>query len=281
EKSGNEERPLIVFLSGSRAGFIRKDAIHGLVRSGYDILSLAYFGLKGLPQNLEAVPFEYLDGAIKWAKIRFPDRKIVLMGVSKGAEYALSYASYLPNVDGLIAYGPSAIVIPNHVGVPEEQAYHSSWTYQGQEVPFANIKRFDDPAGRILYNKYINPILLDEKELNHAEIKMGAVDFPIMLLSGKNDLVWPAYKMSRLLEDQMSALEKSELIKVIGYEDCGHQFLWFDEQEPSSKDVATSQTIRLEAIKKHRFPFGGTKKGTINAMIQSRTAVLDFLASID
>ncbi len=281
EKQGNEDKVLIVLVPGSRPGFIKQEALFGLVKSGYDVLSIAYFGYADLVPQLEAVPLEYLNNCIVWAQKRFPNRKIVLMGISKGAEYALSYASYFDRIDGLIAYSPSCLVIPNHVGVPENKAYHSSWTLEGEEIPFANIKRFDDPAGTLKYGKYIEPILADTAMLDQSIIKIERSTCPILLLSGKADSVWPAYQMSLILQNRAITEGQNQRIKHVAYENCGHQLFWWEDRVPQANEVVTSQTMRLRPIKKHRFKFGGTNEGTQKGMLASRKAALDFLDQLE
>ena len=102
--SKNSNRPLVIIVPGSGGSFIPNKKLFGLVTSGYDVLSIAYFGEKNLPKKIELVPLEYLKKVVLWSKNEFPEREIVLLGISKGAEYCLTFASNFDLIDGLICY---------------------------------------------------------------------------------------------------------------------------------------------------------------------------------
>ena len=273
----NIQNPIIVILPGSGNGLLPARELEGLVQEGYDVFSVAYQGQKLLPKRINRIPIEYLKKCIDWAQTKNEGtRKIILLGISRGAELALLYASKFDNIDGLIGYSPSNIVLPDHVGVDDTMPLLSSWTYQGRDIPFANIKRFDDEAGKIMYKKYIDPILKNRVNSSEGFIDVSKIKCPTLLLSGKADLVWPSYEMSEMMVEETKGLNT---IKSIGYENAGHQFLWFSEGEPTR--VATSQSLRLTGIKKHRFLYGGTEEGTKKAMIESRKEVLKFIDFID
>ena len=273
----NSLNPIIVLLSGSGGSFISDHAIKGLLLSGYDVFSLAYFGLKGLPSVIEHVPLEYVHQAISYVKKEAPDRKVVLLGISKGAELALCYASRYSAIDGLICYAPSSIVLPHHVKRNLDDPLKSSWTWKGEELPFAQLASFSDPPGEVVYKKYMVPVLFSDAELQKSSIAVEQIVCPVLLLAGKDDLVWPTYEMSLLARHRMLEQDSTKQVRLVGYDDCGHQFFWFSSGEPSA---TTSQSARITGIKKHRFIYGGTQAGTQRAMIASRNEVLEFLGSL-
>ena len=83
-------KPIILFVPGSGGSFIKDESLFGFSKDGFHIVSIAYFGQKKLPQQIEKVPLEYLDSIVKWTRRTYKGRKIVLLGISKGAEYGLS-----------------------------------------------------------------------------------------------------------------------------------------------------------------------------------------------
>lgn len=278
-KIENGANPILIILPGSGKALLDKEEISGIVADGYDVLSLAYYGKKHLPKRISKVPVEYVNKAVKWTRSKMdPGRKIVLTGISKGAELALLYASLYDNIDGLICYSPSILVLPDHVGIPDKTPLISSWTYQNKEVAFAAIRRFDDKAGKVLYKKYLEPLLDSLPEHPRGKINADQINCPTLLLSGKSDMVWPAYEMSELITRELKNKSPRRQIESIGYDDAGHQFFWFAEGQPER--VTTSQSVRLSGIKKHRFIYGGTEEGTKKAMLKSRKAVIDFLENI-
>jgi len=90
-------------------------------------------------------------------------------------------------------------------------------------------------------------------------------------------MVWPSYEMSEIMVADFQDADKESLVKSIGYIDAGHQFFWASAEEPEA--IPSVQSLRLTGIKKHKFPFGGTKEGTREAMMASRLDVLTFLSS--
>ena len=117
----NSDRPIIILLSGSGGSYMRNDVLYGIVQNGYDVFSTAYFGQGDQPREIEHVPIEYVDKVVKRLRRAYNNRKIIIMGISKGAELALLYASKFDGIDGLICYAPASLVIPNHVTVPKEK----------------------------------------------------------------------------------------------------------------------------------------------------------------
>lgn len=277
-KEGNHSEKVIIIVPGSGGGFIRDRAILGLVNQGYNVFSMVYFGESGLPKQIEQIPIEGIHKSIAWLKKEQEVKKIIVIGISKGAELSLLYASKFDDIDGLICYSPSNIILPNHVQIKKEKDFKSSWTYQGIEVPYAKLKLFKAPAGNVIYKSYIDPILKDEAELLKAEIEVEKIKCPLLLLSGKEDQVWPAYPMSKRMEKRIQAHASQTPINAIGYEDCGHQFLWFGTGEPQS--VTTSQSLWLSGFKRHRFIYGGSIEGTKKAMKDSKIKVFEFIAKI-
>lgn len=275
-KKGNETAPIVIILPGSGKNLMDTDEVAGLVQEGYDVFSIAYFGKRHLPERIAKVPIEYINSCIKWIKKKKnKERKIFLLGISKGAELGLIYASKFQNIDGLICYSPSNIVLPDHVGIDQDDLHVSSWTYEGKEIAFADIARFNEKAGEVIYKKYIDPVFETSFTSSKGLINVRMIDCPILLLSGKSDLVWPAYKMSEMMVKEIRQYGKNKNVISIGYKNAGHQFFWLNKEAPTK--VTTGQSTRLSGIKKHKFIYGGTREGTKAAMIESRKEVLKFL----
>ena len=277
-KANNSTRPLLIVVPGSGGSFIPSEKLFGLVLSGYDVLSIAYFGEKNLPKMIELIPLEYLQKVVLWSKSKFSGRKIVLLGISKGAEYSLAFASNFDLIDGLICYSPSSFILPNHIGLQDEGMQKSSWSLNGKELPFAELKSFNDKAGKIIYKKYIDLIFGNREQMMKSRIKVENIKCNLLLLSGKEDLVWPSSKMASMLKTEAEKSDEEYKVKQISYENCGHQFVWFDEKEPKTR--TEYQSMNLTGIKKHKFLYGGTHEGTIRAMVNSRNEVISFLKDI-
>ena len=103
----------------------------------------------------------------------------------------------------------------------------------------------------VVYKKYIDPIFNDKKQLEKSLIQIQNIDCNILLLSGKEDLVWPASRMAALLESKIDTSAYKHTFTHIPYEGCGHQFTWFNEEPP--KEKVAYQSTNLTGIKKHKF----------------------------
>ncbi|XP_036437895.1 acyl-coenzyme A thioesterase 5-like isoform X1 [Colossoma macropomum] len=71
-----------------------------LASKGFEVLALAYYGYQDLPKKVKKFDLEYFEEAITFLQ-RLPKVQrngIGILSISKGAELALSMASFLPNI---------------------------------------------------------------------------------------------------------------------------------------------------------------------------------------
>ena len=140
-------RPVAVLSLGGSGGGQTGDGLAALLAShGYTVLQLAYFGLKGLPDELRAIPLEYFQRALRWlgAQSGVDPGRVVVLGRSRGAELAvLLGATYPKLVAGVVAYAPSDAIVPG------------SWTVGGKPLPFSS-----NPDPRIPVERIRGPVLL-------------------------------------------------------------------------------------------------------------------------
>ena len=162
-------RPAIVRLGGSEGG-LPGDLTCALFAShGYPTLSLAYFGLPGLPPALSKIPLEYFKQALQWlaAQPGVDATRLTVLGSSRGGEAALILGAIYPEyVDSVIGLVPSSRVTG---GVP-----HPDWMLEGKALPFVTI-----PVERI----------------------RG----PVFALGAGNDAVWPSGLYVRAIGNRLRA----------------------------------------------------------------------------
>jgi pimeloyl-ACP methyl ester carboxylesterase len=107
ESAGIAPFPAVVVLGGSGGGFnLDKTAV--LSRHGFATLALAYFGIPPLPAWLHRIPLDYFEAALVrvGAQPEIDARRVGVLGVSRGAEFALLLAANFPQVvalDGALA----------------------------------------------------------------------------------------------------------------------------------------------------------------------------------
>jgi dienelactone hydrolase len=220
EKGG--PHPGILVLGGSEGGIRSAEANAALLASrGYAALAVAYFGMEGLPQRLVGVPLDYLKKAIDWMSARetIDRRRLAVFGGSKGGELALLLASRFPALKTVVAYVPSHVVWQGIGGAG------SSWTYQGQPVPYVPYKGMPSTRGAnqplSLMPFYLGS--LDNKEsVSKATIPVEKINGPVLVISGKDDQLWPSSIMADMVVARLKEHRHPFKFEHLAYESAGH-----------------------------------------------------------
>jgi len=192
-------------------------------QAGYPTLELGYFGTANTPSFLELIPLEYFFKAIEKFKA-YPDvgdKKIVIYGGSKGGELALLLGSVNPEINGVIAQVPSSVVFQAINFNSTEST--SSWSFHGEKVPFMPYAPFDYSSIKNLeyLDLYIKSIE-QKKYLDESTIKVENINGPILLLSGEEDKMWPATRMSNDIIKRLDKYEFQFGYEHISYKNAGH-----------------------------------------------------------
>jgi hypothetical protein len=173
------------------------------VNEGYCVMSLAYFGADGLPNDLRGIPLEYFAKAFHWLSTQenvIPN-DYALLGVSRGAELALLLGSRYPEVRTVVAIAPSSVVFP---GPPKGlldalRGQHSAWSFGGKEVTFVPIPfSWTTLRGMITgkRTRMFEKALQKKKAVEAAAIRVENIQGPILFVSFSRDQVWPSTWMS-------------------------------------------------------------------------------------
>jgi dienelactone hydrolase len=214
-KPSDKPRKALILLGGSEGGKSWSDQtayLERLVESGYYVMSLAYFGARGLPDDLRAIPLEYFAKAFRWLSVQkevIPDNYVV-MGVSRGAELALLLSSVYPQVKAVVAIGPSSVVFPGPpTGVLDAlRGQHSAWSLEGREVPFARVPySFATVRGMISgkRTRMFENALANARAVEKATIQVEKARGPILLVSFTKDQIWPSTFMCEQVLHRLTA----------------------------------------------------------------------------
>ncbi|MFA1819764.1 dienelactone hydrolase family protein [Virgibacillus oceani] len=104
--------PAIIILSGSDGGK-QEHAAALLASKGYSAFALSYFGVEGVPKDLENISLEYFQEATMWLKDHpYVNGDVNLIGYSRGAELALLLGATFDDYKSIIAGAPSAYITP-------------------------------------------------------------------------------------------------------------------------------------------------------------------------
>ena len=282
-------RPAVVVFGGQEGGLLGEGVAAALAKRGFAALALAYFGIRSLPLELVEIPLEYFAGAVRWLRSQ-PEtdgRRVALMGGSKGGELALLLgAAYPGDVRAVVGYAPSAVV---YQGVSFDPWYsvrgvRSPWTYRGEPVPFVDAwpRPFDfvrltaiplpawpffavcpAPNYPVSFRRaYERPLEHDGAAVAAATIPVEKIRGPVLLVSGTDDQIWPATRLSEMAVERLRANGHPFPYEHLRYEGVGHMIL-----PPGLGRVPTPPFLEV----------GGTPQADRRASEDSGKKVLAFL----
>ncbi len=221
----SEPRPAIIVLSGSDGGFYESVA-QLFAEKGFVALALAYFNADGLPKNLENIPLEYFLQGIHWLQSQpyVKSDQIHLYGPSRGGELVLLLASTFPDeFSSVVAVVPSCVT---YGGVPNEKM--PSWTLAGKPIPAAPSPSREDVYQQLRTQKAVNlaKIFLAKMQnrpaFEAAMIKVENIRCPVLLISGKDDKMWPSSIYGELIMQRLDTMGSSISRQHLCYEMVGH-----------------------------------------------------------
>jgi uncharacterized protein len=257
-----QHRTTVIMLNGSDGGIPSARDADDLARSGYTVLSLAYFKNwggqpDGVPAALREIPLEYFYRAIDWLKgqPQVDRHKVVLMGQSRGAELALLLGSRRSDIAGVIAFSPSSYVW-HAVGMAGAPA----WTWKGKPVPY-RASAADTKLS--LYDQFVKA-----GPMAAARIPVEDIRAPVLLLSSKTDGVWPA---SSYADEITTALRsRQRQVQNVQFDDASHLLMGTGPGMTQFQIPGTTKT----------FDFGGTAEGNAKARAAAWSAVKQYLADL-
>lgn len=210
----------ILMLGGSEGGYPNSDSDFYTSR-GFSLLEVAYFGTENTPKMLEMIPLEYFEKVLSYYKAlpEIQNKKIVVIGVSKGAELALLLASKYQEIQGVIAKVPSSVVFQSIGGM------QSSWSNKGESIPFVPYVKYDFTSVKNHEFLEIYQLSLENKKaVEKATIAVENINGPILLFSGKDDKLWPSSMMSEMIMKRLRDNDFKFSYEHIAYENAGHTF---------------------------------------------------------
>ena len=218
----------VIVLTGSDGGLDNAKYIAKLFANrGIPALAVAYFRYPGLSDTLELIPLEYAERAALCVKSNTGASKVSLFGVSKGGEYALSVAARSSLFESVVAVVPNFCVTE---GLGEQLFGQgvSSWTYQGNPLPFLPLSRDMDAFNAASEAEH----QLSIKTLYELAEKAGVPDDTvisvekstarILLLSSTQDNVWPSRKASEKIIERLRDHDYSYAYEHVNFENASH-----------------------------------------------------------
>src|SRR5580698_4472113 len=218
-------RPGIIIVSGSGGG-LAEDQPALLASRGYAVLSLAYFGIEGVPADLANIPLEYFARAIEWMRAHpsIDHKRIAVMGASRGGELALLLGATFSALKAVVAYVPSGVIWPGLSRTPSTDTI-AAWTHGGDAIPCMP----NPPPDPELWRKLpvaCTPLFHTAMKLcardAWAEIAVEETRGPILMLSGSDDQMWPSLVLADIAAQRLLRRNFPHRFEHITYAGAGH-----------------------------------------------------------
>jgi dienelactone hydrolase len=265
--AGGEKLPVVISLHGSEGGGVEKAwgravpfASRGFAAVGVNYFAYPHEAIEGVPTQHAEIKVEILDAIREWLETR-PEvdaTRIHLVGVSKGAEFALLAATRFDWITSVVALVPSDVVWEGY-GEGGGTA-RSSWSVGGKPVRFVPLFPFD-PKQEGMYRtnteRYERSRAYYADRVEPARIAVEDAKARILLLASDRDEVWASGAMARNLVERLVAAGKSDRVEVTIYPKAGHQITGtgtfpvrlYGEQslDPEAKDILAEGTAAADA----------------------------------
>jgi dienelactone hydrolase len=274
---GGGPHPVVITLGGSGGGLSEGSA--ALYAShGYAGFALAYFNYADLPPDLIDIPLEYFETAIGWLQRqpRLDGDRIAASGTSRGGELVLLLGATFPAVRAVIAYVPSGIV---HGGIARSGVRGASpaWTFRGEAIPYMqprperlSAEPPPPPKGQPipLAPRFLRG-LEDEEAAQRAEIAVERINGPVLLISGKDDAMWPSERLAEIARRRLEAHQFAHPYRHLAYAGAGHMI--------GTPFLPTTVLASRHPLTGEVFAYGGTPKAYAAAREDSWREILKLL----
>ncbi|MEO0688672.1 MAG: acyl-CoA thioester hydrolase/BAAT C-terminal domain-containing protein [Pseudomonadota bacterium] len=225
EAAGEGPHPIAVVVTGSGGGANEMKAC-ALASHGITAFALAHFNHPGRPASLLDMPIEYFSDAIDWFAERYGQKKVALMGDSRGGEGVLVIASHLKDrINALIPGVPSNMMF---AGVNHETLEAGpAWMVEGKHLPYVNWSFSDFRPSEVLSGSMEARDIYRHDMTAHdiddpRTIPVENIDCPILLISGEVDAVWPSNMASERVLERLKAKGFEHSAEHIEYKGGGH-----------------------------------------------------------
>lgn len=187
------------------SGRIDEARVDMLASHGVTALGARWFGGEGLPAVPREVPLEYFSAALDLLAAECG--RLVILGLSYGAEAALLTACVDRRVDAVVAFAPTDVAWEGHIDDAADPP-RSKWTRNGRPVPFVPLDRSWEPSGEppAFVDFYLHSRAVAGPEVvEAAAIPVERIAGEVVLVAGGDDRVWPSASAARRIRERRVA----------------------------------------------------------------------------
>lgn len=222
-----KQLPVIITLTGSNGG-VNETRSKLLASHGFAVLALGYFGMEGVPSNLENIPLEYFENALAWLKTQpqVDGSRIGLYGGSRGGELVLILGWHIPDaIQAIVSVVPTSVV---NGGLAVEAI--NAWTHKGKPIhPFMRVppEVYIESGLNSSTPTFARQMFLDDMDLlpeafEAAAIPVEKIRCPLVLISGGDDQIWPSDIFSNQIIDRLKKHNSTIDCRHLYYPEAGH-----------------------------------------------------------
>jgi pimeloyl-ACP methyl ester carboxylesterase len=221
----------VLVLAGS-SGRVDVGRADMLASRGVTALAMRWFGGDAQPVVPCEIPLETFTGAIDL--LAGECERIVLMGLSYGAEAALQTAIIDDRVDAVVALAPTDVAWEGQYEHADDPR-RSKWTHQGQPVVFVPLDRVWEPPPTMpafieLYEH--SRELAGPDAVEAATIPVERFRGELILVAGGDDKVWPSSQAAKNIAARRS--RSGLMTALIDDPRAGHPIVLPGETLPNS-----------------------------------------------
>lgn len=222
---GDRQRPAIILLGGSEGGLsTARDLGPALASRGYAVLALGYYSpdwgggreIPELPASFVDLPIERLAEARDWLRRQagIHADTVGVMGLSKGAEFALLGCSKYAWIAATAAIVPSDVVWEGWGPASAGTGLSSSFSWQGEPLPFTPYEGSDAYFGAFergarpdvtLASVHMRGRWAHPARAAAARIDVAACRGEVLVAGGGEDTIWPSAVMAGLVAERRAA----------------------------------------------------------------------------
>jgi len=234
--------PGVLALGGSDGG-TPEYFLNLLVPEGFAVLALQYWGTNETQLSMTDIPLERVEAGLRWLlgrpNVITVNGRMGMVGASRGAELALLSAATFPDLVGpVVAYTPSSVVWQGIDFTLPPGTQRSSWSHRGVPIPYVPYPAdvAPTPSERGLSMLPVCERGLENRDIvDHAAIQVERAAGPLLLVSGGDDKVWSARRMSEMVADRMRQHGRVDDVRHLHYPKAGHML--FPYVRPSDVTV--------------------------------------------
>lgn len=237
-RATKERLPVAILLGGSEGGdSFAKGMVPFVTRQGYAALVLPYYApswvasetLAGLPADFADIPVDRLEQVRDLIASRpgLDARRIVVIGASKGGEFAMLAAAHFPWLRAVVGIVPSDVVWEGWGPSVVDDDTRSSFAWRGAPlswVPYEGMRAWLASLQRggttRLADVHANGRASNPARVPSAAIAVEKFRGPVMVIGGGRDAVWPSAEMVRNIAKRRRA--SGLKTQVIVFPEAGH-----------------------------------------------------------